>query len=114
MLLLVTGTDNTVLEETPFVYQYTPPMASTRPLLLPDRIIRVTDNAKTCLCSARNKQGYWVTANSFCSIQVSPEMIRDHFPNVLYNNMKSLWKQYVQFFYEVQRLCEALRLPASS
>ena len=92
------GSDDTVLEETPlFTSTSSPPMASTKPLLLPGRIIhiRVTDNAKICLCSARNKQAYWVTADSFCSIKVSPEMIRDHFPNVLYNNMKSLWKQYV-------------------
>ena len=88
------GSDDTVVEETPLCAG-TAPLASTKPLLLPGRIIhiRVTDNTKRCLCSARNKQAYWVTADSFCSIKVSPEMIRDHFPDVLYNNMKSLWKQ---------------------
>lgn len=68
---------------------------ATKPALLPGRIIhiRVTDNNK-CLCSNHHKQAYWVTAEYFLTIQVSPEMIRDHFPNVLYDNMKSLWKQY--------------------
>ena len=90
------GSDDTVLEETPlFTNTSSPSLTSSKPLLLPGRIIhiRVTDNTKKCLCSARNKRAYWVTADSFFNIKVSPEMIRDHFPNVLYNNMKSLWKQ---------------------
>ena len=91
------GSDDAVLEETPlFTGPPSPPVTLTKPLLLPGRIlhIRVTVNAKKCLCSARNKHAYWVTADSFLSIKVSPEMIRDHFPNVLYNNMKSLWLEH--------------------
>lgn len=90
------GSENTVLEETP-LFSGTPSSSTiSKPLLLPGRIlhIRVTVNAKKCLCSARNKHAYWVTADSFLAIKVSPEMIRDHFPNVLYSNMKSLWKEH--------------------
>lgn len=91
------GTDDNVLEETPLVTSSpSQSLVHSKPLLLPGRIIhiRVTDKTKKCLCSVHNKQAYWVTAESFLSIKVSPEMIRDHFPNVLYNNMESLWKQH--------------------
>jgi len=89
--------DDGVAEETPLVSDTAPlSSAMSKPLLLPGRIIhiRVTDKAKKCLCSVHNKKAYWVTAESFLNIKVSPEMIRDHFPNVLYDNMKSLWKQH--------------------
>ena len=87
------GLDAVVTEETPL--STGPSDISSKPLLLPGRIIhiRVTGSTNRCLCSSHNKQAYWVTANSFFTIKVSPEMIRDHFPDVLYNNMKSLWKQ---------------------
>ena len=91
------GVDDTVLEDTPlFTGSLSPPSSVSKPLLLPGRIlhIRVMDNTKKCMCSARNKHAYWVTADSFLAIKVSPDMIRDHFPNVLYNNMKSLGKDH--------------------
>lgn len=68
---------------------------TTRPLFLPGRIIHIRNTGRTraCMCSQHHKQAYWVSTDSFLNIQISPEMVRDHFPNVLYNAMKNLWNE---------------------
>ena len=66
-----------------------------RPLHMPGRIIHIRNTGRTraCMCSQHHKQAYWVNTDTFLNIQISPEMVRDHFPNVLYNAMNNLWSE---------------------
>jgi len=91
--VFTTGVSSTGEEQAPLLEEQE--NVTTRPLFLPGRIIHIrnTGRTKACICSQHNKQAYWVNTGSFRNIQISPEMVRDHFPNVLYNAMKSLWNE---------------------
>lgn len=68
------------------------------PLYLPGRIIHIVDSdeSKPCFFASRQVQAHWVSRNSFESIIVSAEMIRDHLPDVLFNAMNKIWKEKTQ------------------
>ncbi|XP_065884643.1 diacylglycerol lipase-beta-like [Dysidea avara] len=91
--VFTTGVSSASEEEAPLLEEQD--HVTIRPLFLPGRIIHIrnTGRTKACMCSQHHKQGYWVNTDSFLNIQISPEMVRDHFPNVLYNAMKTLWSE---------------------
>lgn len=61
-------------------------------LFLPGRIIHLVDVGDTRgYCSGeRRLRPYWTPCTSFDSIQVSPDMIRDHFPDVIFAAMSKI------------------------
>jgi len=90
--VFTTGVSQTSEEQAPLLEEQG---NVTRPLFLPGRIIHIRNTGWTrvCMCSQHHKQAYWVNTDSFLNIQISPEMVRDHFPNVLYDAMKNLWNE---------------------
>ena len=65
------------------------------PLYPPGRIIHLVymDSTKRCFCDSRQVVTNWCSRYSFDSIDVSPEMFRDHLPDVLSNTMNKVWKE---------------------
>lgn len=61
-------------------------------LFLPGRIIHLVDNGNTRgYCGGeRRLRPYWTPCTSFDSIQVSPDMIRDHFPDIVFAAMSKI------------------------
>ena len=61
-------------------------------LFLPGRIIHLVDVGDTRgYCSGEQRlRPYWTPCTSFDSIQVSPDMIRDHFPDVIFAAMSKI------------------------
>lgn len=64
------------------------------PLYLPGRIIHIVDTSehKPCFCGTRQLEPRWASRKEFNKINVSPEMIRDHLPNVLMKAMDRIWR----------------------
>ena len=64
-------------------------------LFLPGRIIHLVDVGDTRgYCSGeRRLRPYWTPCTSFDSIQVSPDMIRDHFPDVIFAAMSKILEE---------------------
>ena len=75
--------------------QRSPPSSlSPSPRLYPPgRIIHLVDTMETRggFFNERFLEARWVSANSFHSISVTPDMLRDHFPDVLSRAMNAVW-----------------------
>ena len=67
------------------------------PLFPPGRIIHMVDvsETKTCLCASRQLEVKWASRHKFDRFNVSPEMIRDHFPDVMSRAMNTVWTRKV-------------------
>lgn len=65
------------------------------PLFPPGRVIHIVDTSETLVsfCGTRTLQAQWAPNESFKKIKVSPDMLRDHLPNVLLSAMKSMWSE---------------------
>ena len=65
------------------------------PLFPPGRVIHLVDASKTLVsfCGTRTLQAQWAPKESFKQIKVSPDMLRDHLPDVLHSAMKYVWKE---------------------
>lgn len=59
----------------------------------PGRIIHIVDQSvnKPCFCDSRNLEVKWASRRQFTRISVSPDMVRDHFPDVLFRAMNKIW-----------------------
>lgn len=64
------------------------------PLYLPGRIIHIVDTSehKPCFFGRRQLEPRWASRKDFNKISVSPEMIRDHLPDVLTKAMDRIWR----------------------
>lgn len=64
-------------------------------LYVPGRIIHLVDTGDTRgYCSTKRRlRPYWTPCTSFDRIQVSPDMIRDHFPDVIYAAMSQVMEE---------------------
>ena len=60
----------------------------------PGKIIHIVDTLeeRQCFFAQRQLEARWSSANSFEYIVVSPDMLRDHLPDVLYRAMKNVWE----------------------
>jgi len=67
------------------------------PLFVPGRIIHIVDAGQdeTCFCASRQLEVKWGSRHNFNKFNVSPEMIRDHFPDVLAKAMNAVWSRKV-------------------
>ena len=65
------------------------------PLFPPGRVIHLVDASETLVsfCGTRKLQAQWAPYESFKRIKVSPDMLRDHLPDVLLSAMQYVWKQ---------------------
>ena len=79
------------------------------PLFPPGRVIHLVDTSETLvnLCSTRTLQAQWAPQDRFKQIKVSPDMVRDHMPDVLQNAMRCVWR-------EKMAEMENLAIPVSS
>ena len=68
------------------------------PLYLPGRVVHIvdTDDKKHCFFASRQVTVTWSFRKRFSTIEVSPEMFRDHFPDVLCNAMNKIRKEKMQ------------------
>ena len=64
------------------------------PLFPPGRLIHIYDCSehRVCLCGRRQLEARWVSRAKFDRVIVSPDMLRDHLPNVLQNAMNCVWQ----------------------
>ena len=67
------------------------------PLFPPGRVIHIVDTGepKAYFCGSRQLEARWASRETFKQITVSPDMIRDHFPDVLLNAMNCVWQEKV-------------------
>lgn len=65
------------------------------PLFPPGRVIHLVDTSETLVsfCGTRTLQAQWAPHKSFKQIKVSPDMLRDHLPDVLQNAMQCTWRE---------------------
>ena len=65
------------------------------PLYLPGRVVHIvhTDDTKRCFFASRQVTVTWSSRKRFHTIGVSPDMFRDHFPDVLCNAMNKVWNE---------------------
>ena len=65
------------------------------PLFLPGKILHIVDNSATkqCFCASRQLEVRWASRHDFNRMSVSPDMIRDHFPDVLLKAMNTIWNK---------------------
>ena len=65
------------------------------PLFLPGRIIHIVDTSqhKPCFFGTRQLEARWASRKDFNKISISPEMIRDHLPDVLTKAMDRIWRK---------------------
>ncbi len=65
------------------------------PLFVPGKIIHIVDQSKNkpCFCASRQLEVTWASRHAFNKIQVSPDMVRDHFPDVIYRAMHKIWSK---------------------
>lgn len=61
----------------------------------PGRIIHIVDTLEErhCFFAQRQLEARWSAASSFNEVAVSPDMLKDHFPDVLYRSMRAIWEQ---------------------
>lgn len=66
------------------------------PLFPAGKIIHIMDTGplQACCCGQRQFEARWAGHSSFNRVIVSPEMIGDHFPDVLLNAMKTVLNQH--------------------
>ena len=62
------------------------------PLFPPGKIIHIVDKSRNrkCFCDSRQLEVRWGSRHDFKHIAVSPDMIRDHFPDVLSRAMNKI------------------------
>ena len=67
------------------------------PLYPPGKIIHIvhTQATRRCFCDTRPVEVRWSSRYNFHSIEISPEMFRDHLPDVLSDVMTKAWKESV-------------------
>lgn len=65
------------------------------PLYPPGRIIHIVDRSesKPCFCASRKFEVRWSSKSNFDKILVSPDMVRDHLPDVLQTAMSKIWNR---------------------
>ena len=65
------------------------------PLYPPGNIIHLVDSSDNVVsfCGTRQLQAHWAPRTNFQHIMVSPDMLRDHLPNVLLGAMQYIWQQ---------------------
>ncbi len=65
------------------------------PLYPPGKIIHIVDTSKSkpCFCAWRQLEVRWASREDFNHISVSPDMVRDHFPDVIFRAMHKVWKK---------------------
>lgn len=63
------------------------------PLFPPGKILHIVDTSETkpCFCATRQLEVKWASRHDFNRISVSPDMIRDHFPDVVSRAMNTIW-----------------------
>ena len=63
------------------------------PLFPPGKIIHIVDTGTSnqCFCGSKQLEVKWASRHDFNQIRVSPDMVRDHFPDVLFRAMKKIW-----------------------
>lgn len=63
----------------------------------PGKIIHIVDRSiiKPCFCDSRQLEVTWASRHNFNHISVSPDMVRDHFPDVLYRAMNKIWSKKI-------------------
>lgn len=68
------------------------------PLFPPGKIIHIMDTSESrrCFCASRQLEVRWASRHDFNRIRVSPDMIRDHFPDVLYRAVNDIWNSKLQ------------------
>ena len=66
------------------------------PLYPPGRIIHIVDTSEERMCffARRELEARWSAASNFNEISVSPYMLKDHFPDVLYRAMRLIWLEH--------------------
>lgn len=66
----------------------------------PGKIIHIVDRSKIkpCFCASRQLVVTWASRHDFNQISVSPDMVRDHFPDVLYRAMRNIWTKKLEEF----------------
>lgn len=67
-------------------------------MFLPGRVIHVIDprDTQVCFCAQRQLTAQWSPREAFGNVVVSPDMIRDHFPNSLLQAMEYVWKNEME------------------
>ena len=65
------------------------PNAAMSRLFPPGRIIHIVNSAEA---GRQQLEARWASTSTFSSVVVSPDMIRDHLPNVLLNAMETIWR----------------------
>ncbi len=65
------------------------------PLFIPGKIIHLVDVSETkrCFCASRQLEVKWGSRHKFNKFNISPDMIRDHFPDVLTKAMNAVWSR---------------------
>lgn len=65
------------------------------PLYPPGKILHIVDRSKNrqCFCNTRQLEIKWAHREDFSKISVSPDMVRDHFPDVLNRAMDKIWNK---------------------
>lgn len=65
------------------------------PLFPPGKIIHIMEMAerKPCFCDSRQLEVRWASRNDFDKLRISPDMIRDHLPQVLYRAVNKVWNR---------------------
>ena len=68
------------------------------PLYPPGRVMHIYDCSqhKACFCGRRQLEARWASRSNFDRVIVSPDMLRDHFPDVLLNAMNRVWQQKIE------------------
>jgi sn1-specific diacylglycerol lipase len=61
----------------------------------PGRLIHIVDTLRErrCFFAQRHLEAQWASAGNFQDITVSPDMLKDHFPDVLFRAMKVIWEE---------------------
>lgn len=66
-------------------------------LYAPGKIMHIVDRStvKPCFCDSRQLEVTWASRHQFKHISVSPDMVRDHFPDVLSRAMNTIWSKKI-------------------
>lgn len=65
------------------------------PLFPPGKILHIVDTSETkpCFCASRQLVVKWASRHDFNRMSVSPDMVRDHFPDVISRAMNTIWNR---------------------
>ena len=85
-------------------------------MYLPGRVIHIRDcrDTQVCFCAQRQLTALWSPRGTFGKIIVSPDMIRDHFPDALLRAMEYVWKCKMEELDEVRTSSALASPPAHS